>query len=532
VKLSTKALIVAFAIQIGLILYRTVLLNITGYLTSDEANYALNAMQGTIYGTRYFYGYFNIGLFRLFSIDSFPSFEALFPFYLVFWVGAFLFIAYKIVGLLTDNERTKALVLLAISFFPAFSLHSIEFVSEQVALTMGAIGVYAWLRFDRQKEVRWSVLSAAAFVAATYTRTEYAIFLLVGAAYFVYRARLKAIPFVIIALLIGVPVPQSGSGGAINAGASALVTGGNLIQVIINIPNNVGSPPVTNQSTGTQSQNTVTNQSQIPHGSPPPGNANYVPVPLSVLGIAKWGLILFVIGFIGAFGVFGLLGIGVLKLKSKGELALVISAVLIFLIVTVYDSQWHSFYTSQGIGTLIRYANPMTLGFLIVGVRGFDWLGNRKGLALFVIALVALGAASPILIQKAQGNLGLTYSVTSTTLYGPLAARDILTARHTGNYTIYINNDDNSQLLTLRGFPLIPDKAVSVAGDWMQSYFQNHTAPFYLMNTHAVGTNCTGNAENMGYSPVPEFMVEGYCTWDHVVLLNSSTGSLTEVFPP
>ncbi|MDE1854554.1 MAG: glycosyltransferase family 39 protein [Thaumarchaeota archaeon] len=566
-RLSIKALLVASAIQIILVGYRTVLLTVTGYLTSDEANYAVTAMQGGIYGTRYFFGWFNIAIFRLFGVHDLPTFEALFPFYLAFWVLGFLIVAYKILGLLTDNERTKALVLLSISFLPTFSLHSAEFISEQVALTMGAFGFYAWLRFDKDgKDWKWLAFSAVAFVCATYTRTEYGMFLLVGSAYFIYRARLKALPFVLIALLIVVPVPQGG-------GSNATQTAVNLIGVIIQIPNI--SPP-TSGSTGTGGTITmtstgppvitVTNQSQIPHGSPPPGNSNYAPVALNPIGFIFWTLVLFGLGSVGAFGLFGVLAAGAFRLKTDGENALFVASVAMFLVVAAYDSQWYKFYTSQGVGTLIRYANPMVLGFLVVAVRGWESFGWKKGAALFVVSLVTLGAASPVVLAKAQGNLGLNYSVTSMTVYEPLQARNWLLSQSSciisGNVwvpssysagcyvnysdgtlfigvkppmSIYINNDWKVGLLDFRdiGYNVYPSATGSIGGAAIQNLFnKTHSSPFFIASTVPVDSNCTIAAANMGYNQDAKFFIQAFCIWPHTVILNSSTGSLTEVFPP
>jgi hypothetical protein len=82
-----KSLLVCEIAMAALCIYRILNYRITGFIVPDEYGYYYTALNGTIYGDRWFFGGLNILLFRVFQITTPDSFSYFLPFYLFLWSG-------------------------------------------------------------------------------------------------------------------------------------------------------------------------------------------------------------------------------------------------------------------------------------------------------------------------------------------------------------------------------------------------------------------------------------------------------------
>jgi len=183
--IEVKSLCIVTIALSALILFRTYDFWTTGFLVSDEHEYLFEAITGSIYGNRYFFGTVNILLFRIFRISDIDSFFFLFPVYLAFWDLLTVFVFYKILRLLEVDGRTMAVSLFSSLFMISFVLLSLGFLTETVGLAMAMLGIYFIIAFAKKAKkpsdsVKYPLLAALSLSAAMYTREPYTIFLIGG----------------------------------------------------------------------------------------------------------------------------------------------------------------------------------------------------------------------------------------------------------------------------------------------------------------------------------------------------------------
>jgi len=182
--IDKKTLIVAEAAMAALAAYRFYDYWTTGFFVSDEFGYYYFALHGGIYSDRWFVGAVNIVIFRLFGITNVDAFSYLLPFYLLFWTGLTFFIVYKLLRLLSFDERTVALSIASSFVLISFVLLSLGFLTEPVGLCMAMAGVYFLAKFMKAEKPRGALLfpflSACFFGFAAGTREPYNAFLLGG----------------------------------------------------------------------------------------------------------------------------------------------------------------------------------------------------------------------------------------------------------------------------------------------------------------------------------------------------------------
>ncbi len=117
--LETKTLFLAQGLLSVLYTFRFYEYWTTGLFDSDAFRYYNEALGGAIYTDRWFFGGFNIVIFRAFGINSVDSFSTLLPFYGFFWSSLTLFAIYLILHRLGFGGVTAALAM--ISSFMAVS---------------------------------------------------------------------------------------------------------------------------------------------------------------------------------------------------------------------------------------------------------------------------------------------------------------------------------------------------------------------------------------------------------------------------
>jgi len=183
--IEAKSLCVVVAAVLALILFRTYDFWTTGFLVSDEHEYIFEAVTGSIYGNRYFFGTVNILLFRVFHINNIDGFFFLFPFYLALWDLLTVFSFYKILKLLGVDGRTMAVSLFSSLFMISFVLLSLGFLTEPVGLGLAMLGIYFLMAFAKTRRkttdfLKYPLFAALSLAAAMYAREPYTIFLVGG----------------------------------------------------------------------------------------------------------------------------------------------------------------------------------------------------------------------------------------------------------------------------------------------------------------------------------------------------------------
>lgn len=182
-----KSLLLMLSAVAALCGYRAYNLWATGYLVTDEYRYIADAMQGQIYGGRFFFGGLNVLLFHLLGLQgslsvSFVVFLAL---YLFLWNSITVYAFYKVMRLLKFDNRTMVLSFFSSMFVISFILLSLGFLTEPVGLAMTMLGIYFFVRYALHEGrsrylLIYPLIASLAFSAARYTREPYSIFLIGG----------------------------------------------------------------------------------------------------------------------------------------------------------------------------------------------------------------------------------------------------------------------------------------------------------------------------------------------------------------
>jgi len=160
--IDKKALILAEVLMAALSAYRFLSYVITGFFVSDEFGYYYNAVNGNIYGDRWFFGWLNIFLFDVFNIRTPDSFAFLLPFYLFFWGALTIYAFYRLLNLLDFERVTIALSVVSAFVLVSFVLLSLGFLTEGAGLAMAMVGAYFLVRFMKSETFRGRIVSLVA----------------------------------------------------------------------------------------------------------------------------------------------------------------------------------------------------------------------------------------------------------------------------------------------------------------------------------------------------------------------------------
>ena len=374
-------------------------LYVTGFQTSDEVNYILDAMVDQPYGARYFFDYQLAILFKLFSVDSIARFLVFFPFYLVFWTFSFLILAYKTLNLVTQKRYASNFVIFSLPFAISYSVLSVGLLTEGPGLTVCMLGIYSWLRYVKVKS-RWyyAALSSAAFVAAAYSREPYVVFPVTASLAWIALAIAKKVPlhhtiiFVGIALIIAAPSSTfSGSVGAIVA-LPALV--GPTTQVSQSITQVSSSTTQVLPSPGLFSGWTLVLTNSVV---------------LFLVGIVLgWGPFLFLISVV-AFTL-------ILKIKPRREIPRLRLFIILVSLGTFYGAVFTQFYQihfylTQGLSNLVRLTNTAIPAYLLLSPILYERLSEKRIKLLAVILITLTAGSAEAYATVVQTNLQLPYNV-------------------------------------------------------------------------------------------------------------------------
>jgi hypothetical protein len=511
--LANKALVFAISVQVALIAIRTANLYATGFVTSDEANYAVRAMDGILFPNRYFFDITTISLFKLFGINSASGFFAIFPFFLAFWGISFIVVTYKVLGLLTKDTAVRDFTVFTLPFIITYSLLSVGFLTETTALTLAMAGIYCWVRYFKVRRSHYlPFLSSAALVAAAYSREPYMVFPVLGVvAWFLLAALRKAevvdaFLFLVPALLMLVPTYSP---------FLPLVTG--AFHVILS------SQPATTTvvtSSATASGGPGSNLTSTTVASSAPsapalsllatlGTATF----LFFGGIALgWNPLLFCIG-VGGFAL-----IVYQFAKRKFDFA-ILSVVLLGLatvfLLDVLFVQSTGFFTGQGLSTLIRYANPSVTAYVLIAPFVYEKLSRNRRIIIAALLIVLVVAGFGEYSHLSQTNLSLPYNAMGFgNKYGPLVARDYFLSFHGTTTTAFISADWKAGQLYLRdisGLSIYPTFAQPNPINESQ-FVQMHLPSYYILSAGTLNpTNVTTTILSLGLSPpFPAFILEPY----------------------
>src|SRR2546425_4409616 len=175
--LDAKVLGGALTLLAVLCAYRSYNYWVTGFFVSDEFGYFHNASNGAIYGDRWFFGWLNIFLFKIFAIRTPDSFAFFLPFYLFLWSGLTIYIFYRLLKLQGFNDVTVALSVVCSFVLVAFVLLSLGFLTEGVGLCMAMLGIYGLVGFLKSEtdngRFAWLVFAALFLGFAGGTREPY-----------------------------------------------------------------------------------------------------------------------------------------------------------------------------------------------------------------------------------------------------------------------------------------------------------------------------------------------------------------------
>jgi hypothetical protein len=392
---SNLGLLVAVTAEAALITLRTLNLWLTGFMTSDEANYILRAFNGMPYGTRYFFGYETIGFFRAFGIDSFSTFLILFPFYLAFWSFAFLILANKLVGLLVDNSFVRNLCVATIPFLITYSLLSVGFLAETPGLVMCTLGIYLWLLYTRRGQTQGYLLllSSCSFILAAYSREPYLILPLLGILFWTIALLGKHVSirhwlcFVIPATFVLLP---QGPLLPFLQSTPLIVSAGVSKELVLAIGAHPG--PVSGMSSLLASSASILPTMEL----------------FAVSLMLGWNPLLVLVA---AFGLVLVLTSLKRQLPTRSILVLSFACLGTDLIVSMLFSSSANFYLGAGLSNLVRLSSTSVPAYLLLAPFAYQRLGKRGGAVALTILVLGTVLGAGAYSQVVQTNFGLPYNV-------------------------------------------------------------------------------------------------------------------------
>ncbi|MHB8567548.1 MAG: hypothetical protein ACYC7D_13790 [Nitrososphaerales archaeon] len=147
--IGQKILLLCITIMGALSLYRAYSYLTTGFFLPDEAEYANDAINGAVYGFRWFFGLFNIAVFKGFGINTPDKFAIFLPIYIFIWGSLTFIFLYKLLKTLEFDEKTIGLTLFSSLFLIVFMLLSLGFLTEPMGLFFAVLGTYFLVRFAK-----------------------------------------------------------------------------------------------------------------------------------------------------------------------------------------------------------------------------------------------------------------------------------------------------------------------------------------------------------------------------------------------
>lgn len=449
--IGAKTLLLSLATLAVLCIYRAYSFVVTGFFVSDEFGYAYDAIHGTVYGFRWFFGSFNIALFHLLGITSIESFAILMPFYMFFWGTITLTFFYMMMKLLGFNQRTIALSLLSSLFLVSFMLLSLGFLTEPVGLALAMGGVYFTLKFYKIKS-EWgrpafALLFALFFSAASGTREPYYVFLFGGGLLVVVMAvkqasespnglRKKALALLSTILFVGPAASTAYIGNS--AGSQVLTIGNQFLTSIVTNPSVPGrstattvsvdrtevgtATVVTSTVVGNRTTNltTTTTTTNVIHTTII--SSVQVSYPFYAKSLLLNTLVIFVGGVFIGWGpitfVVGLLGFLLLvrdSARRRQPLSLLILFLTLvtlgsYLIVSFIFAPDPGYFSFLNYSTIIRFSDTAIPAFFLTAPVVFSVISRKRALTYgFVASLVIFAlVAVPAYESAATSNLQIS----------------------------------------------------------------------------------------------------------------------------
>jgi hypothetical protein len=444
--MEKKALFVSELLMAGLCVYRFLNYRTTGFIVPDEYGYYYTALNGTIYGDRWFFGGVNIVLFRIFRITTPDSFSYFLPFYLFLWSGMIILVFYSMMKLLGFSKNTIALSLLSSLVLISFVLLSLGFLTESLGLCMAMLGIYCLLRFAKSGtttgRLLWPLFASLFLGFAGGTREPY-VALEIGGILLIALTAIRppaAIPgrrfgakgLALFSILLFV-IPSGFllyANTATTSQVAPLATG--LVQSIFSNPVNTVTATtsittitntVTKNATETVVQNGQTTTTIVKSLSTVTSTATSVltnapfygrSLLLNMLAIfvgglfLGWGPIAFAIGLVGFVILFrrSLRG----DRTALGLLAISLFALGSYFVVSYIFSPIPTYLTAANYSTIIRFSDTALPAFFLTAPFFFSIISKsrRRIVGLLTVVLITLLLLVPVYQGYALSNLGYT----------------------------------------------------------------------------------------------------------------------------
>lgn len=288
----------------------------------------------------------------------------------------------------------------------------------------------------------------------------------------------------------------------------------------------------------------------MPPPPPAPPGVLSVVVPAAYLFfvgvILGWNPILFLVGLAGLIMV---LASVLLRRKDLSIAFLGLAGLGCFAVVALQYSESSLFYTSTGLSTLVRYANPTVTAYVLLSPFVYSRIGRNKmkilGVVLVGFTIVGFGAYSTI----TQSNLSLPFNAFAFNhQYEPVTARSYLLAHvpPSGNTLIYISWDwkvGQLYLLNIPGLTVYPTFLQPYVND--SALVAERPSSFYVMGSYPLFDNANASVVTLGLSTAPPFLMQaleaafnqpptqpaaaGYRVTSASVIYNEPTGYLMKV---
>lgn len=407
--IEKKTLLFTFAVLGGLSAYRSYDYRLTGFFVADEFGYAYDAIHGYTYGNRWFFGEMNSAIFHAFNVTTVDKYSLLLPFYLIFWSCLTLYTFYLILRTLDYDRMTIALSLFSSLFLISFVLLSLGFLTEPVGLALALLGSLFLVRFAKRKsDSRISLLyplaASLSYVAATYTREPYSIFLIAGVVAVVVGARnakggsegRRGNRMFTVASTIAFVVPSAIFLQYPNSDLS-----GSIAIVIADFANLFSHP------SGIQSPSTVIANSPMIYSSLPSRLLNTSKIFAFGL-VLGWGPLL-----IGLFLLSFLLMLrGAPKLNRENRVVLILSllALASYLIVSYIFSPDPTFLSFQNYSTIIRFSDTALPAYFLVAPLGVSIIAGKKNYWRTMVAVLILFLLLAVPAYETYASSNLTHA--------------------------------------------------------------------------------------------------------------------------
>lgn len=403
--IEKKTLLFTFAVMSGLSVYRGYHFGLTGFFVADEFGYAYNAIHGDIYDPRWFFGLVNSAIFRVFNVTTVDKYSLFLPFYLIFWSWLTLYVFYLLMKALDYDGMTIALSLFSSLFIVSFVLLSLGFLTEPVGLALALLASLFLVRFAKRKSdshisLLYPMAAALCYVAATYTREPYAIFLILG----------------VIAVFVG--ARSAKGGGSEGRRRNRVFLAASIIAFVVPsaiflYPNHHIAGPIA--GIAVDFANLFSDPSGI---RTPAATANsalvYSSLPDRFLNTSKifafgmvlgWGPLL--IGLFLFSFLLMLRRVTILNRPNRVVLTLSFLALASYLIVSFIFSPDPTFLTYQNYSTIIRFSDTALPAYFLVAPVGISMIAGRKNYrrAMVALLLVFLLIAVPAYEIYASSNL-------------------------------------------------------------------------------------------------------------------------------